>query len=229
LHNKLIEAMLAAKLHLIVTMRSKMEYVQDKDDKGRTVIRKVGLQPVQRDGLEYEFDVVADLDTDNTLIVGKTRCPQLTGVVLAKPGKDIAGMLKAWLADGEEPAAARAPKAAPKAQATKPKQPQRDEAQPASGGNGAAAAPQAALITDAQRKRLFALADEHEVANEVVRDYLLSKHGLKSSKELNREQYDDVCRWLQTQGRIDDDIDIDIGEGFPDDGETFGDGATLPL
>jgi len=229
LHNKLIEAMLAAKLHLIVTMRSKMEYVQDKDDKGRTVIRKVGLQPVQRDGLEYEFDVVADLDTDNTLIVGKTRCPQLTGVVLAKPGKDIAGMLKAWLADGEEPAAARAPKAAPKAQATKPKRPQRDEAQPASDGNGATAAPQVALITDAQRKRLFALADEHEVANEVVRDYLLSKHGLKSSKELNREQYDDVCRWLQTQGRIDDDIDIDIGEGFPDDGETFGDGATLPL
>lgn len=229
LHNNLVEAMLAARLHLIVTMRSKMEYVQDKDDKGRTVIRKVGLQPVQRDGLEYEFDVVADLDTDNTLIVGKTRCPQLTGVVLAKPGKDIAGILKEWLADGEEPAAAAAPKAAPKAQATKPKRPQRDEAQPASDGNGATAAPQVALITDAQRKRLFALADEHEVANEVVRDYLLSKHGLKSSKELNREQYDDVYRWLQTQGRIDDDIDIDIGEGFPDDGETFGDGAPLPL
>lgn len=122
LHNKLIEAMLAAKLHLIVTMRSKMEYVQDKDDKGRTVIRKVGLQPVQRDGLEYEFDVVADLDTDNTLIVGKTRCPQLTGVVLPKPGKDIADTLKAWLADGTpsaalprvpQPESSQAPSAAP--------------------------------------------------------------------------------------------------------------------
>jgi hypothetical protein len=67
------------------------------------------------------------------------------------------------------------------------------------------------------------------VPNEIVRDYLLSKHGLKSSKELNREQYDDVCQWLQTQGQIDDDIDIDIGDGFPDEGETFGDKATLPL
>ena len=110
LHNNLIEAMLAARLHLIVTMRSKMEYVQDKDEKGRTQIRKVGLQPVQRDGLEYEFDVVADLDTDNNLVVGKTRCPELAGVVIARPGKEIADALNAWLSDGT-PSAAPLPRA----------------------------------------------------------------------------------------------------------------------
>ena len=220
LHNKLIEAMLAAKLHLIVTMRSKTEYVQDKDDKGRTVIRKVGLQPVQRDGLEYEFDVVADLDTDNTLIVGKTRCPQLTGAVLPKPGKDIAGMLKGWLTDGDIPEEAPRPaQAAAKPQAaTKPQRPQ-------SGGG------QPATVTDAQRKRLFAIANEHQVPNVVVKEYLASKHGLKSSKELNREQYDDVCAWLESQGQAgkDDYMNIDIGDGLPDADETFGDTATLPL
>jgi len=61
------------------TMRAKTEYVQEKNEKtGKVSVRKVGMAPVQRDGLEYEFDVVADLDQDNNLIVGKTRCPSLT-------------------------------------------------------------------------------------------------------------------------------------------------------
>lgn len=97
LHNQLVDAMLAAKLHIIVTLRSKMEYIQEKDDKGKTVIRKVGLQPVQRDGLEYEFDVVGDLDQDNTLVVTKTRCSALTGAVIPKPGKELASALDVWL------------------------------------------------------------------------------------------------------------------------------------
>lgn len=97
LHNALVNAMLAARLHIIVTLRSKMEYVQERDDKGKTVIRKVGLQPVQRDGLEYEFDVVGDLDQDNTLVVTKTRCSALTGAVSPKPGRELASTLDAWL------------------------------------------------------------------------------------------------------------------------------------
>lgn len=97
LHNAMVDAIVGAKLHVIATMRTKTEYVQDKDDKGKTVIRKMGLQPVQRDGLEYEFDVVADLDQDNTLIVGKTRCPPLSGGVYPKAGANVAGILLAWL------------------------------------------------------------------------------------------------------------------------------------
>lgn len=104
LHNQLVEAMLACKCHLIVTMRSKMEYVQDKDEHGKTVIRKVGLQPVQRDGLEYEFDVVADMDISNNLIVSKARCPQLSGAVISKPGQEVADILRAWLTTGAPPA-----------------------------------------------------------------------------------------------------------------------------
>jgi energy-coupling factor transporter ATP-binding protein EcfA2 len=97
LHNALVDAMLAASLHVIVTMRSKMEYVQDKDEKGKSVIRKIGLQPVQRDGLEYEFDVIGDMDQDNTLIVSKTRCPSLVGAVISRPNADLATVLAQWL------------------------------------------------------------------------------------------------------------------------------------
>jgi len=48
LDGKVVIASITAKLHLIITMRSKMEYVQEKDERGKTVIRKVGLQPIQR-------------------------------------------------------------------------------------------------------------------------------------------------------------------------------------
>jgi len=101
LHNSLIDAMLGADLHIIATMRSKMEHVQDKDDRtGKTVIRKVGMQPIQRDGLEYEFDVVGDLNQENDLIISKTRCPAIGGVIFSKPGKDIATELMTWLTSG---------------------------------------------------------------------------------------------------------------------------------
>lgn len=104
LHNALVEAMLTAPLHIIVTMRTKTEYVLEQvERKGRIVTepRKVGLAPIQRDGIEYEFDVVGDMDLENNLVVSKTRCSTLTGGVFNRPGEDLAGVLRAWLTDGE--------------------------------------------------------------------------------------------------------------------------------
>lgn len=100
LHNALIDAMTGARLHVIATLRTKMEYTQERDERGKTSIRKVGMQPIQRDGLEYEFDVVGDLDSENTLIIGKTRCPALAGLVFPKAGQELADTLNVWLKDG---------------------------------------------------------------------------------------------------------------------------------
>jgi len=123
LHNAMIDTILSSRLHVIATMRAKTEYVQEKNEKtGKISVRKVGLAPVQRDGLEYEFDVVADLDQDNNLIIGKTRCPAVAGMVIPKAGKEIAQKLVTWLSDGAAPqngfnrvaqAAQTAPKPAP--------------------------------------------------------------------------------------------------------------------
>lgn len=99
-HNALVEAMLACRTHLIVTMRTKTEYVLEETDGGKKAPRKIGLAPVQRDGLEYEFDVTADLDLDNNLIVGKTRCPALKGRLFNKAGEEMATILREWLTDG---------------------------------------------------------------------------------------------------------------------------------
>lgn len=79
-HNRFVDAMLSAPFHLIATMRAKTEWVQDvTTENGKTVTRprKIGLAPVQRDGLEYEFDVMLDLDQDShKALCTKTRYPQ---------------------------------------------------------------------------------------------------------------------------------------------------------
>src|SRR5690606_37772166 len=100
MHNALVEAMVRCKCHLIVTMRAKTEYVVEKDEKGKSTPRKVGMAPIQRDGLEYEFDIVADMDIDNNLIVSKTRYKPLTGAVISKPKADLGREILAWLESG---------------------------------------------------------------------------------------------------------------------------------
>src|SRR5690606_25699192 len=100
-HNELVEAMVRSRCHLIVTMRSKTEYIVETDPKtGKTAPRKVGLAPIQREGLEYEFDIVADMDLDNHFIVSKTRYKSLTGQVIHKPTADLGRQIRAWLESG---------------------------------------------------------------------------------------------------------------------------------
>jgi AAA domain len=97
IHNALIDKIISAPLHIMVSMRAKTEWVLDRDDKGKTAPRKVGLAPVMRDGIEYEFDVCGDMDHENTLLITKSRCPKLTGGVYSKPGMELAEVLIEWL------------------------------------------------------------------------------------------------------------------------------------
>lgn len=101
MHNALVEAMVRCKCHLIVSMRARTEYVVEKDEKtGKSTPRKVGMAPIQRDGLEYEFDIVADMDSDNNFIVSKTRYKPLTGAVIKKPQPELGREILVWLESG---------------------------------------------------------------------------------------------------------------------------------
>lgn len=97
----MIDALVSYPGHVIVTMRSKTDYVIEEDSRGRKVPRKVGLKPEQREGIEYEFDVVGDMDHENTLIVSKSRAPSISGRVIPKPGADLAQEIADWLSDGK--------------------------------------------------------------------------------------------------------------------------------
>ena len=96
-HNALIEAIVQSKINVIGTMRAKTDYSMTKDERGKTTVENVGLAPIQRDGMEYEFDVVAHLDAGNNFIVKKSRCPILSEKVFNKAGFQVAEILKIWL------------------------------------------------------------------------------------------------------------------------------------
>jgi nucleoside-triphosphatase THEP1 len=117
LHNQLVDAILGAKLHIICTLRSKVEHVIEQVN-GRTQVRKVGLQPVQRDGLEYEFTVVGDVTQDHELIITKTRAAWLKDQIIREAGEDLGKQLAAWLSDGLPSPVASAPTPARTADAT---------------------------------------------------------------------------------------------------------------
>jgi hypothetical protein len=99
---RMVDALSSYPGHIIVTLRVKTEYVTDVDQNGKKVMRKIGLRPEQRDNIEYEFDLVGDLDFDNTLTVSKTRIPSLAQAVIPKPGPDLAEKILDFLEQGDD-------------------------------------------------------------------------------------------------------------------------------
>jgi DNA polymerase III delta prime subunit len=107
IHQRMVDALISVPAHVIVTMRSKQEYVLVEKN-GKQVPQKMGMAPIQRDGFEYEFDVMMDMDVKNVGHVTKTRCPALTDRDFVKPGADMAAILREWLT-GAAPSQAPAP------------------------------------------------------------------------------------------------------------------------
>ena len=142
-YNKLIETMLNSSCHIIATMRSKTEYMQD-DSNGRKRIVKVGAAPIQRDGIEYEFTVVFDLSIDHVATVNKDRTRLFDGQYFV-PTPDVGKTLKQWLDAGEpapapQPVPVTAPQQAPQpAASSQPVQPAPQPAVPAQQGQAAPA------------------------------------------------------------------------------------------
>jgi len=102
--NELVNAILAAPMHVIVTMRSKQEYAVEQDARGKQTIRKLGMAPVQRDGLEYEFDVVLDIGQDHLARAtgaGKDRTRLFAGQEPIALSAGDGARLLAWLDQGE--------------------------------------------------------------------------------------------------------------------------------
>ena len=102
LQKKLIEAMLSYPGHVIVTCRSKTEYSVEKDDKGKTNIKKVGTAAVQRQGFEYEFTMAMTIDGNHVGLFTKDRTGKFQDKFFEKPDEKIGQQLIEWLNEGSE-------------------------------------------------------------------------------------------------------------------------------
>jgi hypothetical protein len=83
-HKAFIQAILGSKAHIIATTRTKQDYVLNERN-GKMVPEKVGLKAVQREGLDYEFTLVFDLNMKNSATASKDR----TGLFFGKPEQKL--------------------------------------------------------------------------------------------------------------------------------------------
>ncbi|MCI0393249.1 MAG: ATP-binding protein [Acidobacteria bacterium] len=103
-HARVITAINAANLHVILTIRAKIGHemvtVESEGGKKSTEVVEIGLQPIQRPETPYEFSFRGIIDREHDLTFMKSPCPELFEQTINRPGKEVATILKAWLAKG---------------------------------------------------------------------------------------------------------------------------------
>lgn len=55
-------------------------------------------------------------------------------------------------------------------------------------------------ISEAQRKRLWAICKDKGVSEEALRNYIEEKHGFKSTGDVTRKTYEAICAWADKGG-----------------------------
>ncbi len=157
IQNELIDALLSFPGHVIVTMRTKTEYVLETNNKGKQVPKKIGMAAIQRDGMEYEFDVVATVTIDHDMVVTKTRCPIFVDAVINQAGEEFGQKYLGWLNIGAERPVVPAPASTPQ--------------------------PSAPATPDSLRKKALAMAAQCNTADDIskARARLASEFGGEAS------------------------------------------------
>jgi hypothetical protein len=160
-HTAFVEFIKQLPVHTICTMRSKQAYVLEKNDRGKETPRKVGLEAVQREGLEYELTLVFEVGMGHRAVTSKNRTTLFQAddaIDLTSP--EVATLLREWLANGIE---------------RKPPQPVVEEE----------------YATDAQIEKLWKRCHEYKITKEQIKDELarlevanLKKFPLKAFDDL---------------------------------------------
>jgi len=113
LHNKFVETLLQSKIHVVCTLRSKMEYVMEEGANKKIEVKKIGLAPISSDGMEYEFGVMFDVERNSHLaIASKDRTGLFEGRSLnldERVGRELADWLASGASLSPEPTTAPAP------------------------------------------------------------------------------------------------------------------------
>lgn len=121
-HRSFLDAILQCKMHVICTLRSKTETVQE----GKSIV-KLGMKAIQREGIEYELTTVLEIAHGSHLA---SPAKDRTGLFKdpIQLNEDVGRLLMGWLNSGavlvDEPKPAVAtPQVQPPAEQPKPQQP----------------------------------------------------------------------------------------------------------
>ena len=101
-YDALIQCLIQSDVHIITTMRAKTETAQVEVN-GRKKVVKLGMKTEMRDGIEYEFTTVIDIDHEtNGAAVSKDRTHVFKGRDHLVLDEGIGEALMTWLMDGVE-------------------------------------------------------------------------------------------------------------------------------
>lgn len=204
---RLVEAILNFPGHIITTMRSKTEWVIAPNKDGKIAPEKMGLAPEQGKGIEYEFDLLMELDQKHQATVTKDRTGKYQDAVIDKPGEDFGVALSDWLSSGT---AVPAPAPAPKVKPAKPDEVKTGETKTPPPAKLPVKKPTAdglkaqgekiiqeigQLITAEARKGApYFTEGEKEEARQIIRSVKLDEAGIKDLEELKSFMNEELAK-----------------------------------
>jgi hypothetical protein len=194
----LVSAILSYPGHVIATMRSKTEWAVDQGN-GKSKPVRLGLAPEQGKGIEYEFDLLLEINQAHAAECIKDRTGRFQDRVIDKPGAAFGRELALWLTDGEPPSAGPPGAQRPGRRAADPTAAPSGAPQPArhseaSDTGGGSARP--LRISEAQHRRLEARLHELGLERERVKAWLAKQGAPGHFPELSPAQYNDLDRRL---------------------------------
>jgi len=200
---KFVSKLISLNIHLICTMRSKQEHVIDRDDNGKQVVRKKGMAPIQRDGIEYEFTTVFDIAMSHLAEASKDRTKLFDGqhVLLSKQtGETLISWLESQAGELNKP------------EANKEREINKDCGLGASNDSSLNPSkedpnPQVQLvdfspISKEQAKRLFAIGKSCHWTPADIKNYLSVNYGFVSTSEIQWNYYNDICKHIANNPNI---------------------------
>lgn len=110
-HDTFVESLFRLPRNVICTIRAKTQYQVaevERDGRKKQEITKLGVGPVQRDNLEYEFDLLGMVELDHSIRLHKSVISSLPSGALLSPGdnprqlgREIAWAVREWIEAGE--------------------------------------------------------------------------------------------------------------------------------
>lgn len=98
-HNEFVNAILQANVHIIATIRSKQDYVITEKN-GKMIPEKVGLKAITREGLDYEFTLVFEMNLNHQATATKDRTSMFIGKSEFIPSVETGVKILEWCNEG---------------------------------------------------------------------------------------------------------------------------------
>lgn len=100
-HQRFIQSILQADVHIICTLRAKQDYILIEKN-GKQVPEKVGLKPIQKEGVDYELTIVFEIDIKHYATVSKDRTELFLNTTEFRITSETGKLIHDWCKQGIE-------------------------------------------------------------------------------------------------------------------------------